>query len=113
MTGSLRPEALARGPGGGLAQSSGGRSPRDEDMRHCPEDRITRPLDEGPIRVSGGSLTAGSMGVAQATRNCALVLNLSFQPALANDDARPGRPTAAPRQTPNHARLKRRTGSMA
>ncbi len=54
-TGSLRPEALARGPGGGLAQSSGGRSPRDEDMRHCPEDRITRPLDEGPVRVSGGA----------------------------------------------------------
>ena len=57
----------------GLAQSSGGRSPRDEDMRHCPEDRITEPPDEGPVMVSGESLTAGSMGAAQATRICALV----------------------------------------
>ena len=47
------------------------------------------------------------MGVAQATRNCALVLNLSFRPAWANDETRPSELGAKPQ---TRRRLKRRTG---
>jgi hypothetical protein len=66
--------------GGAWPQQSGGCSPRDWYMRHCPQSWSwgpDRPRGEPITGAPASGLAQGLVGAAHPTRNCALVTNSS------------------------------------